>query len=182
MKGDKNHIYLPHVTILQKACLNGRVVITFLFSIFVYNEKQFFGLSIPGAMKLQNLILKLKKWIKILETKTKTLPNSFLIEEKCRFLSNFSRSTAEVELPGEFLLPKYSTHYYVCIQRFMPKVRKIMFLYYEEHLCKDLIVPLSVFTNEDNRRPLLYARSLYSIYSFLKFLYKPTGLNIFSSG
>ena len=133
-------------------------------------------------MKLQNLILKLKKWIKILETKTKTLPNSFLIEEKCRFLSNFSRSTAEVELPGEFLLPKYSTHYYVCIQRFMPKVRKIMFLYYEEHLCKDLIVPLSVFTNEDNRRPLLYARSLYSIYSFLKFLYKPTGLNIFSSG
>jgi hypothetical protein len=26
-----------------------------------------------------------------------------------------------VELPGEFLLPKYS-HYYVCIQRFMPKV------------------------------------------------------------
>lgn len=31
---------------------------------------------------------------------------SFLIEEKCRFLSNFSSSTAEVELPGEFLLPK----------------------------------------------------------------------------
>ena len=31
---------------------------------------------------------------------------SFLIEEKCRFLSNFSLKTAEVELPGEFLLPK----------------------------------------------------------------------------
>lgn len=31
---------------------------------------------------------------------------SFLIEEKCRFLSNFSQHTAEVELPGEFLLPK----------------------------------------------------------------------------
>ena len=30
----------------------------------------------------------------------------FLIEEKCRFLSNFSVQTAEVELPGEFLLPK----------------------------------------------------------------------------
>ena len=80
-----------------------------------------FDFSAPGAMKLQNLIQKLKKWIKILEAKTKTLPTSFLIEEKCRFLSNFSRSTAEVELPGEFLLPKYS-HYYVCIQRFMPKV------------------------------------------------------------
>ncbi len=80
-----------------------------------------FDFNVPGAMKLQNLIQKLKKWIKILEAKTKTLPTSFLIEEKCRFLSNFSRSTAEVELPGEFLLPKYS-HYYVCIQRFMPKV------------------------------------------------------------
>lgn len=39
---------------------------------------------------------------------------SFQIEEKCRFLSNFSRQTAEVELPGELLLPKHS-HYQVCI-------------------------------------------------------------------
>lgn len=31
---------------------------------------------------------------------------TLLIEEKCRFLSNFSLQTAEVELPGEFLLPK----------------------------------------------------------------------------
>ena len=46
---------------------------------------------------------------------------NFQIEEKCRFLSNFSRQTAEVELPGELLLPKHS-HYHVCIQRFMPKV------------------------------------------------------------
>ena len=28
---------------------------------------------------------------------------------------------SQVELPGEFLLPKHS-HYYVCIQRFMPRV------------------------------------------------------------
>ena len=74
-----------------------------------------FDFTVPGAMKLQNLIQKLKKWIKILEAKTKLLPKSFLIEEKCRFLSNFSRSTAEVELPGEFLLPKHS-HYCVLIQ------------------------------------------------------------------
>lgn len=46
---------------------------------------------------------------------------SFLIEEKCRFLSNFSLKTAEVELPGEFLLPKH-THYHVRIARFMPRV------------------------------------------------------------
>ena len=32
--------------------------------------------------------------------------SSFLLEERCRFLSNFSQATAEVELPGEFLMPK----------------------------------------------------------------------------
>ena len=92
--------------------------------IFQKMKSQFstdFDFSVPGSMKLQNLIQKLKKWIKILESKTKLLPKSFLIEEKCRFLSNFSRSTAEVELPGEFLLPKHS-HYCVLIQRFMPRV------------------------------------------------------------
>ena len=30
--------------------------------------------SVPGSMKLHNLINKLKKWIKILEAKTKLLP------------------------------------------------------------------------------------------------------------
>lgn len=80
-----------------------------------------FDFSQPGAMKLHNLISKLKKWIKILETKTKQLPKSFLIEEKCRFLSNFSQKTAEVELPGELLLPRQS-HYHIRIARFMPRV------------------------------------------------------------
>ncbi|CAN7941160.1 unnamed protein product, partial [Ixodes pacificus] len=55
-----------------------------------------FDFSVPGAMKLHNLINKLKKWIKILEAKTKLLPKSLLIEEKCRFLSNFSQQTAEL--------------------------------------------------------------------------------------
>ncbi|KAL4715075.1 hypothetical protein ACJJTC_012122 [Scirpophaga incertulas] len=80
-----------------------------------------FDFSQPNAMKLQNLIQKLRKWVKILEAKTKVLPKSFLIEEKCRFLSNFSLKTAEVDLPGEFLLPKH-THYHVRIARFMPRV------------------------------------------------------------
>jgi transformation/transcription domain-associated protein len=38
-----------------------------------------FDFTQPGSMKLQNLILKLKKWIKILEVKTKALPKSFLV-------------------------------------------------------------------------------------------------------
>lgn len=49
------------------------------------------------------------------------LDRSFLIEEKCRYLSNFTLKTGEVELPGEFLLPKH-THYFVRITRFMPRV------------------------------------------------------------
>lgn len=80
-----------------------------------------FDFAQPGAMKLHNVISKLKKWIKILESKTKQLPKSFLIEEKCRFLSNFSQKTAEVELPGELLLPRHP-HYHIRIARFMPKV------------------------------------------------------------
>jgi hypothetical protein len=49
-----------------------------------------------------------------------TFNRSFLIEEKCRFLSNFSLQTAEVELPGEFLLPKV-----LCpISRASPYLRK----------------------------------------------------------
>lgn len=43
------------------------------------------------------------------------------MEEKCRYLSSFTLKTAEIELPGEFLLSKH-THYYVRISRFMPRV------------------------------------------------------------
>ncbi|XP_038044323.1 transformation/transcription domain-associated protein-like isoform X2 [Patiria miniata] len=80
-----------------------------------------FDFSLPGAMKLHNLIFKLKKWIKVMETRSKLLPKFFLIEEYCRFLSNFSSSTADVELPGEYLTPRHS-HYSVKIARFMPRV------------------------------------------------------------
>lgn len=45
---------------------------------------------------------------------------STLFEDKCRFLSNFNLKTAEIELPGEFLLPKHA-HYFVRIARFMPR-------------------------------------------------------------
>lgn len=101
-----------------------RAQVTIQDPVFQRMKGQFtadFDFNVPGAMKLHNLIYKLKKWIKILEAKTKLLPKSFLIEEKCRFLSNFSLQTAEVELPGEFLLPKHS-HYFVRISRFMPRV------------------------------------------------------------
>ena len=83
-----------------------------------------FDFSNTGAKRLHNLITKLKKWIKILELKTKSLPKSFLLEERCRFLSNFSLATAEVEIPGEYLVPRQMP-YYVKIARFMPRVELI---------------------------------------------------------
>ncbi|EDW01948.1 GH20167 [Drosophila grimshawi] len=101
-----------------------RAQVTFQDPVFQKMKEQFtndFDFSKPGAMKLHNLISKLKTWIKVLEAKVKKLPTSFLIEDKCRFLSNFSQKTAEVELPGELLIPS-SSHYYVRIARFMPRV------------------------------------------------------------
>lgn len=95
--------------------------------VFQRMKQQFttdFDFTQSSCTKLHTVMNKLKKWIKILEAKTVSLPKSHLIEEKCRFLSNFSPSTAEVELPGEFLLPKAShSHYYVRIARFMPVVQ-----------------------------------------------------------
>ncbi|XP_072379030.1 transcription-associated protein 1 [Diabrotica undecimpunctata] len=80
-----------------------------------------FDFSQSNSMRLHTLIFKLKKWIKILDDRSKMFLQSSLIEEKCRFLSNFTLKTAEVELPGEFLLPKHN-HYFVRITRFMPRV------------------------------------------------------------
>ncbi|CAG9767854.1 unnamed protein product [Ceutorhynchus assimilis] len=80
-----------------------------------------FDFSQSNSMRLHTLIFKLKKWIKILDNRSKMMLQSFLMEEKCRFLSNFTLKTAEIELPGEFLLPKHN-HYYIRIARFMPRV------------------------------------------------------------
>ena len=92
--------------------------------VFLKMKQQFaadFDFTIAGSQKLHRVIGRLRKWTKILEAKIKLFPKSFLIEEKCRFLSNFTQSTAEVELPGESLLPKHN-NYSIRIARFMPRV------------------------------------------------------------
>lgn len=116
----------------EKACtvnagsesLAKRAQMTMQDPAFLKMKAQFtsdFEFRLPGANKLHTLIGKLKKWVKILEAKNKRSPRSFLIEENCRYLSNFNLQTAEIELPGEYLSPKHS-HYYVCISKFMPRV------------------------------------------------------------
>uniref|UniRef100_A0A1B0A5M8 PIK-related kinase FAT domain-containing protein n=1 Tax=Glossina pallidipes TaxID=7398 RepID=A0A1B0A5M8_GLOPL len=91
-----------------------RAQVTFQDPAFQLMKEQFtrdFDFTKPGAMKLHNLITKLKSWIKALEIKVKKLPTSFLIEDKCRFLSNFSQKTAEVELPGDTVFSSLSHSY-----------------------------------------------------------------------
>uniref|UniRef100_UPI00358E7EB0 transformation/transcription domain-associated protein-like n=1 Tax=Myxine glutinosa TaxID=7769 RepID=UPI00358E7EB0 len=80
-----------------------------------------FDFNVPGSTKVHQVISRLKKWIKILGAKIRLRPKYFLIEEKSRFLSNFSAQTAEVAVPGECLLPK-PAHHYINIARFMPRV------------------------------------------------------------
>lgn len=80
--------------------------------------------SLLPTMKLLTLITKLKNWINILGRKKRSLPKSYLMEDKCRFLSNFSQHTADVEIPGHALMPK-TTIYYVRIARFIPEVNVV---------------------------------------------------------
>ncbi|CAL8129543.1 unnamed protein product [Orchesella dallaii] len=84
-----------------------------------------FDYTISGSLKLHNLISKLRKWIKILEGKTKTLSRTLLYEDRSKFLLSFNMQIAEIELPGEFLIPKHA-HYYVKIARFQPKIDVIV--------------------------------------------------------
>lgn len=80
--------------------------------------------SLLPNMKLITLIAKLKNWINILGQKKKSMPKTYLMEDKCRFLSNFSQHTADVEIPGDALMPKL-TIYYVRIARFIPEVKVV---------------------------------------------------------
>jgi len=112
------------VNLISSSSTSIRLASTIQDPVFQKMKEQFtqdFDFSSPSSKRLQNLIDKLKKWIYLLQNKTKALAKSILIEDKCRFLSNFSQHTAEIELPGEFLLPKHA-HYYVKISRFMPRV------------------------------------------------------------
>lgn len=86
---------------------------------------QDFDNSTPGSLKLHNLIQKLRKWIKILESKTKSCARTLLYEDRSKFLLSFNLQIAEIELPGEFLIPKHA-HYYVKIARFQPKIEVIV--------------------------------------------------------
>lgn len=52
------------------------------------------------------------------------MPKSQLLDERFKFVTQFCSSTADIEIPGEFLIPRH-TNYYVKISKFLPRVESV---------------------------------------------------------
>ena len=83
-------------------------------------------------------IHKLRNWIKMLEAKIRLQSKIQILDERFRFVTQFSSSVADIEIPGEYLMsynvPHSNTHnthnnnnshYYVKISRFLPRVESV---------------------------------------------------------
>ena len=83
-------------------------------------------------------IHKLRNWIKMLEAKTRLQSKIQILDERFRYVTQFSSSVADIEIPGEYLMsynvPHTNTHsthnnsnlhYYVKISRFLPRVESV---------------------------------------------------------
>ena len=69
-------------------------------------------------------IAKLKNWIALFELHLRSLPRQQLLDDRFKFVTQFCSTTAEIEIPGEFLIPR-STNYCVRISRFLPRYESI---------------------------------------------------------
>lgn len=79
---------------------------------FNYQQQQLVNMSL--------FIDKLKSWIQLIESHlAMTMTKKQLLDERFKFVTQFCSSTADIELPGEHLIPR-STNYYVKISRFLP--------------------------------------------------------------
>ncbi len=84
-----------------------------------------FNYQLPSQqVNLFTFINKLKSWIKLFEIHINSLPKQQLLDEKFKFVTQFCSSTAEIEIPGEHLIPR-STNYSVKISRFLPKYESV---------------------------------------------------------
>ncbi len=70
------------------------------------------------------MIGKLKAWIKLFELHLRTMPKSQLLDERFKFVTQFCSSTADIEIPGDFLIPRH-TNYNVKISKFLPRVESV---------------------------------------------------------
>ncbi len=86
---------------------------------------QDFNYQLPShPVNVFAFIEKLKSWIKLFETHINSLPKQQLLDEKFKFVTQFCSSTADIEIPGEYLIPR-STNYYVKISRFLPRYESV---------------------------------------------------------
>ena len=69
-------------------------------------------------------INKLKNWIALFEQHIRSLPKQQLLDDRFKFVTQFCSTTAEIEIPGEFLIPR-STNYCVRISRFLPRYESV---------------------------------------------------------
>lgn len=84
-----------------------------------------FNFQQPAVVNVHTFINKLKQWINLIETHlVNSMPRQHLLDERFKFVTQFCSSTAVIELPGEYLIPR-STNYYVRISRIMPLVESV---------------------------------------------------------
>jgi transformation/transcription domain-associated protein len=69
-------------------------------------------------------IQKLKSWINLFELHIRSQPKQQLLDDRFKFVTQFCSTTAEIEIPGEFLIPR-ATNYCVRISRFLPRYESI---------------------------------------------------------
>ena len=78
------------------------------------------SLAAGQRINLSEFILKIKNWIKSIESYLNSLPKKqLLMDERFKFVTQFCSKTSDIELPGEYLIPR-STNYYIKISRFLP--------------------------------------------------------------
>ncbi|CAF0709284.1 unnamed protein product [Brachionus calyciflorus] len=71
-------------------------------------------------INIKLFIDKIKNWIKLLQLHVDlSVPKKSILDEKFKLVTQFCSNTADIELPGEYLVPR-STNYYVKISRFLP--------------------------------------------------------------
>lgn len=84
-----------------------------------------FNFQQPTTVNVHGFISKIKQWINLIETHlVNSMPRQQLLDERFKFVTQFCSSTAAIELPGEYLIPR-STNYYVRISRFLPLVESV---------------------------------------------------------
>ena len=84
-----------------------------------------FNYQLPSQLvNTFTFIAKLKNWITLFELHIRSLPKQQLLDDRFKFVTQFCSSTAEIEIPGEFLIPR-STNYCVRISRFLPRYESV---------------------------------------------------------